>query len=100
MPNTQQAGGGFIAVYTNENGNCSIAGIAFETADQATGWARKALRDDNAKKVRVEGMEVIGEYPGGMLGTSEVRYTVYEMGMAKAGVAGSKLGEVRLHTIR
>lgn len=92
--------GGFIAVFTNDNGNCSVCAVVFASVIQAQDWAEEWLKADGARNIQRTETEVTGEMGGGFFGPGEVRFSVHPMAFADVAVSGRVIKVPDLHTIR
>ncbi len=97
----EEQASGWLALFTNDNGNCALCQVVFASPEQAVEWARGALAEAGASKIRFEraSRTVRGEVSGGF-GGSELVYQLVPVLLAEPQRRGSAISTQHVHSIR
>ena len=89
----EEQASGWLAIFTNENGNVSICQVIFDSKTQATAWIRERLKAAGATAIKVKDLVVTGTVRGGLFGTSELTWQLLPAVHAGADVKGAQIAD-------
>lgn len=97
----EEQASGWLALFSNDNGNCAVCQVVFASPQQAVQWARQALAEAGARRIRHERKTrtVRGEVSGSF-GGAELVYTLVPVLHAEPGRPGTGISTNHSHSIR
>ncbi len=97
----EEQASGWLALFSNDNGNCAVCQVVFASLEQGVEWARASLTESGASKIRFERKTrtVRGDVPGSF-GGSELVYQMVPVLLAEASRRGADISTNHVHSIR
>ena len=91
----EEQASGYLAVFWNENANCSVCKVVFASIPQATEWARKALERHGFKVSKANKSGVTA-----LAGNQELGYRFIPMVLADEDTCGCDVSFDHMERIR